>query len=116
MSDEDLLELDELVGDWAEAASKDDVDEDLLALDTLADEWANKDGGLDLDGDNDDAPLDAPAAKLDSYAEPEDIEEDWAGRKTSAAIFPPDPEEPITLPKRPDPVTNAASARWQFCR
>lgn len=80
MSDEDLLELDELVGDWADAASQDDVDEELLALDDLADEWAKK-------------------------VEDEDIEDDWAGRKPAAITSPPDPEEPITLPKRPDPVT-----------
>ena len=98
MSDEDLLELDELVGEWADAASKDDADEDLLALDTLADEWAHKDDALNLDAGE------AHAADPET-PEPEEVEEDWAGRTVVSAPRPPDPEEPITLPKRPDPVT-----------
>ncbi len=97
MSDEDLIELDELVSEWADAASKDDVDEDLLALDTLADEWANKDGALDLD--------EAEAALSDDRSDLEDsVEEDWAGRAAAAIPEPPEPGEPVTLPQRPAPV------------
>lgn len=88
MSDEELSELDELVGEWANAASEDDVDPDLLDLDSLADDWAHKD---DDAGEIDDA------RELD-------VEDDWAGREAAALPDPPDPEEPITLPKRPDPV------------
>ena len=120
MSDEDLSELEELVGEWADAASKDAVEEDLLALDTLADEWAHKAGALDLDaGSDQDAAL-VVSAEMDTSAPPDEIildeeldeleddlsvDEDWAGRAAVTVPEPPAPDEPITLPKRPDPVT-----------
>jgi len=65
-------DLEDLVGEWADAVS-DTASEDVDDLDSLADAWATKNGTRDLS-------------------------------KITKLPPPPAPDEPITLPQRPDPV------------